>query len=887
MPAIVVAIAAAVAGAAATSVAAGLIGSTLLGYAFLATAAASLVGGIVATAAAYGLSAIFGLNNAPKQRGGLSQQANDRKQLVRSSIEPRQVIYGTARVSGPMIYASSSGEDRRYLHLVIPLANHAIDGIDAVWINDQRIGAVSIDGNGDVTEGPFGPVTSGRPALVKVQIANGTQTTANATLVAQSTDGWGSDHVLQGVAYAYIRMEYNQEAFPNGLQNVSFQVRGKRDIYDPRTRQFGFTHNAALIILDYLRSQDGLACADDEIDFDAFIAAANVCDENVVIDAVPTGQRRYDCDGAFGLDRAPLDIMEDMLTSCAGTLVYVQGKYRIHVGAYEAPTDTLTVSDLAGDIELVTKPPRRDLFNGVRGTFIDPDRSWQASEFTPYYDSTFVTEDGEAIWRDAELPFTIDNKRAQRLAKLMLRRARESLTIRVPVQYKGIRYSVWQTLAVTIDDFGWTAKPFRIQSWAFAPDTGIITLTLREESAGSYAWSYADLGIGSTSPDTNLIDAFSIPAPAGLTISEELYATRDGAGVRTRATLAWAPPGYPFIRSYDVQYRAVGDAVWRVVAPTLGETRAVIDDLADGSYEWRVRAVGSVASGEWAVTTAPIGGLASQPPAGVTGLAVQSIGGFAFLRWNLHPDLDVRVGGRIEFRHSSNNAATDWVSSTSIGNAVSGAHTTVVMPLKPGVYFAKAVDAGGRYSSAVAMIGASQATALAFANVDSLTEHTAFSGAKTGVVVTDNTIRLDSSGNIDAEASFDAISNIDNLGGVLSSGTYDFSAGIDVLSVQPVRLTSNIKAVVINTFDAVDARPAMVDDWLDWDGAIGGEADAWVEVRTTQNNPSSSPVWDSWRRLDASEFVARGFEFRAQLRSYDPAFNIHISELTAVADEVA
>ena len=60
-----------------------------------------------------------------------------------------------------------------------------------------------------------------------------------------------------------------------------------------------------------------------------------------------------------------------------------------------------------------------------------------------------------------------------------------------------------------------------------------------------------------------------------------------------------------------------------------------------------------------------------------------------------------------------------------------------------------------------------------------------------------------------------------------------------------------------------------------------------MEVRTTPNDPAGSPVWGDWRRVDAAEFSARGFEFRAQLRSYDPAFNIEISELTATADEVA
>lgn len=893
MPAVIVAIAAAAAGAAATAAVTGAVVAGITIGAF----GASILGAVVATGVGYGLSSVLGLNRAPKARAAtITQTAEDRKQLIRSSVAPRQIVYGRARVSGPIVYATSSGEDQKYLHLVIPLATHEIDGIDGVWINDIRVGVSEIDGDGNLSQGYFAPraippanftqTETFTEAFARVRIINGAQTTADPFLVGETSDGWGSDHILYGVAYAYVRLIYDQEVFPNGLQNVSFEVRGKRTVYDPRNGLNIFTDNPALIILDYLRSTDGLACSDDEIDFASFITAANLCAELVQITAEGATQSRYTCDGAFTLDRAPIDVVDEMLTSCAGTLVYVQGQYRLYAGAYDAPSDTLDADDMAGPIELVTKPPRRELFNGVRGTFVDPTRSWQASEFPPYYDSTFVAEDGEAIWRDAEFPFTTNAVRSHRLAKLMLRRARESLTVRVPVQYKGVRYVPWQMLSVTFADFGWEAKPFRVQSWAFSPDNALIILTLREESAASYAWAYDDLGAVGTAPDTNLVDPFSISAPSGLTVTETLYVTRDGTGVRSRATLAWVRPGHPFVIGYDVQYRTTNIGDWRFASVTLGETTATVDDLPPGNYEWRVRAYSGVARGAWATLATSISGLTA-PPSAITGLAIQSIGGFAFLRWDLHPDPDVRIGGRIEFRHSADGGATDWVASTSLGNSVPGNHTTIVMPLKPGAYFAKAIDSSGVYSASAAYVGASQATALAFANVDSLTEHTAFSGDKTGLVVTDDTLRLDTSGDIDAETDFDAIANIDNLGGVVPEGTYDFSAGIDVGTAQPVRASSAIKAVVINTFDEVDTRAALVDDWLDFDGAVGGEADAWVEVRTTQDDPAGTPTWDAWRRLDASEFSARGFEFRAQLRSTDLAFNIHVSELSASVDEVA
>jgi hypothetical protein len=885
MPPVAIALAAAVAGGlAASAVGAAVTGAVVLGITVGATGAAligGLVGAVVATGVSYAGSALLGLNRPPKASGATapSSTAQDRRQMVRSTVEPRKVVYGRARVSGPMVYASSSGADQRFLHLIVPLAGHTISGWEAAWINDYRVTRGEVGPDGIVTTGPLANVA-------RIRVYDGKQTSADPDLVAESLDGWSDQHVGRGVAYLYVRLEYDQQVFPNGLQNVAAEIYGKDDIFDPRTGFTAYTENAALCIRDYLRGDHGMACAADELDDSYWSAAANVCDERVQIAADGSTEARFLLNGSFSTDATPLDIMDQMLTSCAGVLVYVAGKYRLHVGAYAAPTDTLTASDLAGAIEVQTKPPRKEVFNAVRGTFVDAAKLMQASDFPPVADASFAATDGEVIWKDIDLPFTVSGTAAQRLARLALNRAREGITLRAPVQYRGIRYCVWQMLSVTLADFGWVAKPFRVTAWTFDPASGIVTLVLREESAASYAWDYASLGTLSRAPDTALADPFAVPAPQALAVAEELYVSNGGASVRTRAILTWQPPAFPFVSGYEAQFRPVAEDAWRPLALS-AETRANADDLADGLYAFRVRARSLVAFGAWAEVQASIGGLAAVPPAAVTGLAVQQIGGFAYLRWDEHPDLDVRVGGAIEFRHTPDTVSPTWVGSTGIGDAVPGGSSWTILPLKAGTYLAKARDQGGRYSAAEATIGAAQATALAWTSLSTLTEHTAFTGAKTNTIVTSSTLRLDTSGDVDAETDFDAIADLDGLGGVLPSGSYAFSGGMDLTTVRSVRLTGLLKAVASNTLANVDSRAELVDDWLSWDDIAGGEADAWIEVRQTDDNPSGSPTWSAWRRLDASEFRARAYQFRAQLRSYDVAFNIHVSELSVTAEEVA
>jgi hypothetical protein len=128
----------------------------------------------------------------------------------------------------------------------------------------------------------------------------------------------------------------------------------------------------------------------------------------------------------------------------------------------------------------------------------------------------------------------------------------------------------------------------------------------------------------------------------------------------------------------------------------------------------------------------------------------------------------------------------------------------------------------------------------------------------------------------------------DNEGGIKPSGTYTFSGGIDLgASFYPVRLVSKITATVTNAKDLIDDRSVPIDEWEDFDGVSAGDAaDAQVWVRWTDDDPTGTPTWSSWQRLDVGEYNHRAFEFQARLTSADSAYNIEITELTVTAERV-
>ena len=87
-----------------------------------------------------------------------------------------------------------------------------------------------------------------------------------------------------------------------------------------------YSQNMALCIADVLCDQDyGLGCnMSVEIDQAQLISAANSCDEQVALAAGGT-ETRYQCNGTTSAAMAPGDIVNSMLASCAGRLVYTGG----------------------------------------------------------------------------------------------------------------------------------------------------------------------------------------------------------------------------------------------------------------------------------------------------------------------------------------------------------------------------------------------------------------------------------------------------------------------------------------------------------------------------------------------------------------------------------
>ncbi|MES2973354.1 MAG: hypothetical protein V4757_07080 [Pseudomonadota bacterium] len=93
----------------------------------------------------------------------------DRLVNSRSTTGAWELVLGRVRKGGNIIFEASTGANKTTFVQVIPLAAHAIDGIEEYYLNDE---VVTVDGSGNVTSAPY--AISNRVSASVFRLPNGT-----------------------------------------------------------------------------------------------------------------------------------------------------------------------------------------------------------------------------------------------------------------------------------------------------------------------------------------------------------------------------------------------------------------------------------------------------------------------------------------------------------------------------------------------------------------------------------------------------------------------------------------------------------------------------------------------------------------------------------------
>ena len=535
------------------------------GLTFIATAGAS--GSAMAALTIVTTTLSFAATRMIKNKLNFSVDDNDRSRqtTVRSTTEPRKMVYGETMVSGPLTYAQVSGANNKYLHQVVALAGHELTQISKIFLDDKSIdltnGSIYNSTTKAVTSGFFGPKNDeggNSETVVYIDTRLGTASqTAYAGLRSDSVTSqeYLSTHRGDNVASLYTRWTINEGSREvwdevGNVQNIKALVKGKK-IYDPRLEvNAGGTagasptnasyvvydndtlstasidrgdqgKNPALIIADYLMDDEfGLGIPSSKIDWAAIIAAADDCDTLVPIPNSATQKRFFGSGVIFGADPYAKSIQK-ILSGMNGSLVYSQGKYIVRAGVYVAPTESITENDIIGEVDIRTAIPRSDRLNQIKGLFIDPSEQYKMMEFGPVTVSGAIARDnGEVLEEEIKLPFTDNRYAAQRIAFKQVNQSFLQTMITVPVNLKGMRIAVGDRVNVyltdleSVDSGSWNPKIFKCIEWSFAENgSGGINLTLIEDVATRYADPVASDYSTITAEGTITTSLPDVPAP--------------------------------------------------------------------------------------------------------------------------------------------------------------------------------------------------------------------------------------------------------------------------------------------------------------------------------------------------------------------------------------
>lgn len=434
--------------------------------------------------------------------------------------------------------------------------------------------------------------------------------------------------------------------------------------------------------------------------------------------------------------------------------------------------------------------------------------------------------------------------------------------------------SVWVYKTASI-----TTSTWRVITVAESDEGHQYTITALAYNAGKYDYIERDIPL----PVRDVTDMNIAPlAPVDLRASELLYESFGAAKVKL--LVSWRP--VIGVAQYQVHWRK-GDNNW--VIETVSKPDYEILDSDIGSYRIRVFSLSSVSipsvsPAELIIQTQG----KTAPPASVTGLSVVPIDtASAIISWDRSTELDVTLGGKVLIRHNAAATGALWEDSQEIVAAAAGSQTQKQVPLLSGTYLLKFEDDGGRRSTTAATASIQLPTPQPRLLVQSYREDQEtppFSGNVVDMVYSTELdglilatgIPIDS---LATDGNFDALVSIDNVSGSAGIGEYEFGSTFDLGGVYDLNIRRHFVTHPYAPGELFDDELTSIDSWPSIDGTLYDNVNAALYLRSTNDDPNTSPTWTPWTEFANVITRGRAFQFKTIATSTNDDQNILIDEL--------
>ena len=700
-----------------------------------------------------------------------------------------------------------------------------------------------------------------------------------------------------------------------------------------------YTNCPSMILLDLLtNSRYGLGdhISDSNLDLFSFVAASKYANEEVD-DGTGSGTKeaRFSCNVNIQKESEAFDVINDLSSVMKCMPIWTAGAITITQDKPTDPSYLFNLSNIASAGFSYTGSSLKQRHSVVRVSYFNMDS--QEIDYEVVEDSTAINKFGVSVKQIKAFGCTSRNQAARLGRSILFAEQRESevisfttsidsgavvrpgsvIAVNDPVRAgarRGGRVVAATTTKITIDSPGNTTLPDisdnpKISvilpdgtveernivnytggneanvSSAFSQTPNVNTIyllsstsletqlfrviTVEEQDDVTYQISalsyipgkYAFIEDGTTLPERNVSLLTELKDPPGNLIVEETTVVINNIA-RSKVIISWQP--VQGVSKYSVSYKFEdGNYI-------TGESYSPDFEILDsqkGNYEVQVSSYNALLQLSSVATTKTFVAQGKTAlPDNVSNLTVEPITEqFIRLRFNQSTAIDVLHGGRVYVRHTNRTGANaTFETAQDIIQAVAGNSSEVICPALTGSYLLKFQDDGDRFSATAAKVE------LTLPNIaDSAI-------VKTDREDTDSTPYNGAKSNVQYDSTKGGLVLIDPTANAI--GTYDFVDTLDLGATFSLVLKRHFQGTGFYTGDQFDNRTDLIDTWTDFDGTEANDANAKIAVRTTTDDPSSSPNYTNFNDFANGTFRARAFQFRITLETADTAQNMNLQQ---------
>ena len=585
------------------------------------------------TIAAFAVKAVlvFGISKLLTNRAMSGMGQNDagaRVQLPPATDNILPLVYGTAYVS-PVITDAKISIDQKTMWYVCSLSEVSASGSytfgDMYWNGNKINGIGSTSSNVTSMTNNAGQIDSkmsGKIQIYKfpngsssgtntggqtaIQILSDAQIPANLRWDSALYTSNGQSAAMTNTCFFIAKVEYNADADTVGLGTIDVEL--TNSIVKPGD-----------VFLDYLQNTVyGCAVPLDNIDTASLTALNTYSDELITytdVNGVAATQARYRVNGPVNLANNCLTNLQEIADACDSWLQYsdIEDKWRIVINK---PFDGLeadlyhvtseyndTSSNLVGGIQ-VNPIDLNASYNSMQVSYPNKDirdqTDFQLFDFTEpgtdWYAPELLSPNEPDNKLDVEFPQVNNYIQAAYLGVRKLLQSREDLVVSFQTDYSGIQIQAGDVIRITLADYGWTDKLFRVSQVQELQDAD-YTLYAKITAFEYNATIYTDNALSDFVPaentglnDPNIIDTPA--APVADIISESSL-----SAIRVTAVT----PSDGIVKYIDFNYGTDADSsthqLYRTTAQSSGNPYAdgtvVVtesNELPVGDYYWSVTA---------------------------------------------------------------------------------------------------------------------------------------------------------------------------------------------------------------------------------------------------------------------------------------------------------